>query len=163
MDPALLTALLTFLTALVPILGTLIALAINHSRLSAKDKDLALALNASVTGAVKATAQTMTAHARDEKGSLGAIVAEAAKKEALESAKILLGSQQMEAAKAKYGLNGELDKVLSTLLEAALHDVKNTKISTSTTTSAASVTPSGIVETTQTKTTSATEPIHQEK
>lgn len=151
MDATLLTALFAFLTALVPVLGTVLTLLINRSRLDAKDKALALALTDSTAKAVKSVAQTVTAH---HTGNLSAELAKTAKSEALEIAKVLLGSEKLADAKAKYGLNGEVDKVLGNLLEAALHDVKGTKTTTSTSTSA--VSPGGETTTsTQTKTTTA--------
>jgi len=159
MDPTLITALLTFLTALVPILGTLLGLWINHSRLDAKSKALALDMTASATSAVKAVAQTLTAGQRDPKGNLPAALKEAAKVEALKQAQILLGSDKRAEATAKYGGNGEVAKVLETMVEAALHDVKAVQVTSSTTTSKALVDPAGKVSTVATTvSTTATEP-----
>lgn len=136
MDSTLITALLTLFTALVPVLGTFLSILINNKIKDDKQRKLALDLLASVQGAVKATAQTVTSKQRDGSGNLKAEVAAAAKAEALEAAKILLGSEQMAMATAKYGGSAEVNKVLGTLLEAALHDVKKTKASA---TSSASV------------------------
>lgn len=158
MDPTLLTALLTFLTALVPILGGIVTIKINNSRLDEKDKALGNAVNDSVTNAVKAIAQTMLTGKRDASGRLPPEVAEIAKASALELSKVLLGSEKLQQAQIKYGMSGA-DKVLATLLEAALHDVKATKSTTMQSTSVASPRPDGsvITATTQTATASATE------
>ena len=156
MDQSLITALLTFLTALVPVLGALVGLLINRSRLNAEDKALALALTSSVTNAVKSVSQTVTENHRDHRGHLPEELREAAKKEALKLTKTLLGDEKLQAARKKYGVNGEVEQVLSTLAEAVLHDVKNTRVTTSTAVAAATTTPQGEATTTTTQTTTAT-------
>lgn len=161
MDPTLLTAIITLVTTIVSVLGVFATLWINKNITNEADKKLALDLLGAATGAVKATSQTLTANQRDLKGQLPAAAATAAKITALEMAKILLGSSQVKAAEEKYGVAG-LDKVLSVHVEAALHDVKATQITTSTTTSATTRGPDGsLVTAAQTQATTGTEPAPQ--
>lgn len=158
MSAELSSALVTILTAVLSVLAYY-ARAWMAANIQDKD-DRALMdslMNAGLLG-VKATAQAITSAKRDAQGQLPAEVAAQAKLTALEMAKALLGSEKLKAAEVKYGCEG-LNKVLSVQIEAALHDVKGTKITTSTSTSAASVSTEGEVTTsTQTKTTTATEP-----
>ncbi len=159
MDSNVLIAMIGLVGTVVTLLGTFAALWINKNMTNEADKKLALDMLGAVTGAVKATSQTLTTGQRDVRGQLPEVVASQAKSTALDMAKILLGSDQVKAAEAKYGVQG-LDKVLSVQVEAALHDVKATKVTATTTTSTTTAGPEGgVVTRVQTQATAATEPV----
>ncbi len=135
MDPALITAILSLLTVLIPIIGALVGWKINNSRLSEEEKRNYNAINDAVVGAVKAVSQTHISGKRTLEGRLPQMVAEEARSEALVLTKTLMGMQRVQAAAKQYGAE-KLDKVLLTQIEARVHDEKatmTTNIKTTTT------------------------------